>query len=173
MDLAPGRPLSGTAARRGSTMLRLAIALLSCPAPGLAGSLPEPLGSMAQRADLVAAGECTSESSGWNEHGFITTTVRFRLLRVFKGPLREEVTVKTLGGRVGSESMTASHGATLAAGEVVLLFLTRSEFGDYFVVAGGDQGKIAITAVPPDWPAAPSAGTQAEFVRLWTDTTAH
>lgn len=161
-------PMSGDVARRLALLLLLvAVPFIVRPQLTVAGDLPEPWAALARQADVIALGECASETSSWNDEGnLITTAVQVRLNRVFKGAVTRAVTVKTLGGRVGDESMAASHGASLAAGEQVLLFLKRSEFGDYYVVAGGEPGKVVVGEVPAEWPAAPSAGTLAELARL-------
>jgi len=97
--------------------------------------------------------------------GIIVTTLEFRPNRFFKGDLARTLTIKTLGGRVGDESLQASHGASLAAGEQALLFLKRSEFGPYFVVVGGESGKLAIDGLSQQ-PGGPTMGTRTELVRL-------
>lgn len=122
---------------------------------------------LARTADVIVAGECVAEHSDWDDTaGLIVTTIEFRPRRFYKGELARTLTVKTLGGRVGDESMTASHGASLAGGEQVLLFLKRSEFGSHFVIAGGEAGKVKLEALPDDAGAAPTMGTLSELTRL-------
>jgi hypothetical protein len=153
----------GAGARRNLLVaLLLAASFHFQPQPAAAEGWDE----LAAQSDIIAVGECADESSGWEDQGLITTTVRFRLHRVFKGSVSRALTVKVLGGRVGDESMSASHGATLAAGEQVVLFLKHSEFGDYYVVAGGEQGKVVVDEVPAEWLGAPAAGTASELTRL-------
>ena len=131
-------------------------------------SLPAPLVALAQSADVIVSGECASERSAWDDGAsVITTTIEFRPHRFYKGDLARSLTIKTLGGRVGDDSMEASHGASLAAGQQVLLFLKRSEFGAYFVVAGGESGKIEIDGAAP-FTGPPAIGTRSELVRLLT-----
>jgi len=122
---------------------------------------------LASDADVIVAGECAAERSSWDDvAGIIVTTIEFQPRRFYKGELARTLTIKTLGGRVGDQSMAASHGASLASGEQVLLFLKRSEFGPYFVVAGGDEGKVQIEGLPDDAGGAPTMGTRAELNRL-------
>lgn len=159
--------MSGNVARYLVLPLLAAAPFITRPHLTVAAELPQQWAALARQADVIALGECAAEASRWSDDGgIITTSVQFRLQRVFKGALTRAVTVKTLGGRVGDESMTASHGASLAAGELVLLFLKRSEFGDYYVVAGGELGKVVVGEVPAEWTATPSAGTPAELARL-------
>jgi hypothetical protein len=118
-------------------------------------------------ADVIVLGECAAEASGWDETaGFITTTIQFRAQRFYKGAITPTLTIKTLGGSVGDESMAASHGASLAAGEQVLLFLQRSEFGPYYVVAGGETGKLVVDNPIANTDGRPTQGTRAELIRL-------
>jgi hypothetical protein len=128
--------------------------------------LPAGWAGLARTADVIVAGECAAERSSWDQgSGVIVTTIEFRPQRFYKGEPARVLTIKTLGGRVGDESMAASHGASLAGGEQVLLFLKRSEFGDYFVVAGGEAGKLRLDALP-EQSGGPTAATLAELARL-------
>jgi hypothetical protein len=100
---------------------------------------------LARSADVVALGVCRSTESAWDkQHRFIETTIHFLPTRSFKGVATGPLTVKVLGGRVGEEGMTASHSTTMARGEEAVLFLRRSQFGSYFVVAGGPKGKLPV-----------------------------
>jgi len=146
----------------------VALSLLSITASAFA---EENLGAhwlrLASSADVIVLGECAAERDGWDESGgLITTTIQFRTHRFYKGEIAPTLTIKTLGGSVGDESMSASHGASLAAGEQVLLFLKRSEFGPYYVVAGGEAGKVRVEGWPSRSGTRPTQGTRAELVRL-------
>jgi hypothetical protein len=121
---------------------------------------------LSAEADLIALGECVSEHAEWNADSFIATTIELRIQRVFKGEVTPAVTVKTLGGTLDGETVTASHGATLAAGERVVLFLERSEFGSYYVIVGGEQGKVVVGAAALPSTEVPAAGTTEELARL-------
>jgi hypothetical protein len=133
--------------------------------PPFAGAGDAPRFGATADADVIVLGECAAERSEWDESAsLITTTVEIRPLRFYKGEPSDRLTVKTLGGRVGGESMSASHGATLHAGEQVLLFLRRSELGDYYVVAGGEAGKVKVAAATLE--AAGTLGTPEELQRL-------
>jgi hypothetical protein len=142
-----------------------ALSLLSFTSSALAdneGLAPHWL-RLASAADVIVLGECAAERGGRND-GLITTTIEFRAHRFYKGELEPTLTIKVLGGSLGDESMSASHGASLAAGEQVLLFLKRSEFGPYYVVAGGEAGKVRVVTSMAG--TRPTQGTRAELVRL-------
>ncbi len=101
--------------------------------------------ALAQRADLIAFGTCEAAESSWDDqHRFIITALRFRPRRSFKGHSPSIVTVKTLGGQIGMEGMIASHSAAMSSGEDAVLFLQHSRFGDYYVLAGGADGKLPV-----------------------------
>jgi hypothetical protein len=100
---------------------------------------------LARGADVIALGVCLSTESAWDaQHRFIETTIRFQPTRSFKSVATAPLTVKMLGGQVGAEGMTASHSTTMAVSEEAVLFLRRSQFGSYFVVAGGPNGKLPV-----------------------------
>jgi hypothetical protein len=161
--------MTGRFAKRFNRSLVASVisSLLACVLPAAAqDQMAESWAGLAREADLIALGECASEHAAWSDDNFIATTVQFRLHRIFKGDVTPVVTVKTLGGTLGDETVTASHGATLAAGEPVLLFLKRSQFGSYYVIVGGEEGKVTVNEVPTEWSGAPTAGTTAELARL-------
>ncbi|MBP1687352.1 MAG: hypothetical protein H6Q33_3495 [Deltaproteobacteria bacterium] len=104
---------------------------------------------LANTADVVALGVCVSSESAWDaQHRFIETTIRFQPTRSFKGVAAGPLTIKVLGGQIGTEGMTVSHSTTMAVREEAVLFLQRSRFGAYFVVAGGPNGKLPVQRDP-------------------------
>lgn len=162
--LASRRPSRAGSQWRKTAGAALASLLLALGASS-AGAQPVEWTRLARAADVVVLGECVAETAAWDD-GIIATTVQFRPHRFYKGNLAPILTVKTLGGRVGDDAMAASHGAALAAGEQVLLFLQRSEFGPYYVVLGGDAGKLTVKGLPGEAGRAPTMGTRAELIRL-------
>ena len=104
---------------------------------------------LARQAEVIAFGHCQSAESSWDEqHRFIITTIHFQPRQTFKGAAADSLTVKVLGGQLGTEGMTASHSAALTAGETAVLFLQHSRFGDYFIITGGADGKLAVGTEP-------------------------
>jgi hypothetical protein len=136
----------GTRAIKQMQRLACLIALLLPVAIAAGGEAPaSSLRQLARHAELIAFGRCQSAESSWDEqHRFIVTTIRFQPRRTFKGVAGDSLTVKVLGGQVGDQGMAASHSATMGTGEEAVLFLQRSRFGDYFVVAGGADGKLPV-----------------------------
>jgi hypothetical protein len=147
-----------------SFLVSWAIVSLASLSPAGA-QLPEPLAALAREADLVVLGECASEHAEWNADSFIATTIELRIHRVFKGEVTPLVAVKTLGGTLDGETVSASHGATLAAGERVVLFLKRSAYGPYYVIAGGEQGRVVIDDATP-WSGAPVTASMDDLAQL-------
>lgn len=104
---------------------------------------------LARTADVVALGVCLGSQSAWNsQRRVIETTIRFRPIRAFKGEATAPLTIKVLGGRVGAEGMAASQSTTLAVDEEAVLFLRRSQFGAYYIVADGPRGKLTVQRDP-------------------------
>ena len=107
------------------------------------------LATLVNEADAIVLGTCESAVSTWDEHHhFIVTRSTVRTRRQFKGMTDETVTVQTLGGTIGDEGMVASHGASLRQGEPAVLFLKRSQYGPYFVIWGGEDGKLQVEESP-------------------------
>lgn len=103
------------------------------------------LATLAHEADSVILGTCESVVSTWDEEAHvIVTRATVRASRRFKGTPDDTVVVQTLGGTVGELTMVASHSVTLNQGEPAVLFLRRSRFGSYWVVWGGDEGRLAV-----------------------------
>jgi hypothetical protein len=136
----------GTKAIKQMRRLACAVALVLPLATAAGAEAPvSSLRQLARRADLIAFGHCQSAQSSWDEqHRLIVTTFRFQPRRTFKGVAVDSVTVKALGGQVGDQAMTASHSTAMRTGEEAVLFLQRSRFGDYFVIAGGTDGKLPV-----------------------------
>jgi len=126
--------------------IALLLALI-CPFAAAAADVgAEKFVTLAAPADVVALGTCMTADSAWDEqHRLIVTTVKFHATRYLKGAAGGTLTVRVLGGTVGNDGMRASHAATLGVGEEALLFLRRSQFGPYFVIWGGVDGKMPVT----------------------------
>ncbi len=123
--------------------------LLLAPSTVSAGgvSMDSKFTPLVQRSDIVAFGTCQTAESTWDDqHRFIITTVTFRPSRSFKGDAPTNLTIKLLGGQVGTEGMIASHSAGMNPGEDAVLFLQRSQFGTYYVITGGADGKLPVRA---------------------------
>lgn len=103
------------------------------------------LSALGRQADAVVLGACESVVSTWDaQHRFIVTRATFRVRRELKGSAPKRVTIHTLGGKVGDVSMVASHAVSLQPREAAVLFLRRSEYGSYYVIWGGEQGKLPV-----------------------------
>ncbi len=133
------------ALRRAACLL----GLLALTAPASAAPPDARLKPLALQAELIAFGTCESTQTGWDaEHRWIVTTLKFRPRRSFKGQPGSNLTIKVLGGQIGSEGMIASHSAAMSPGEDAVLFLTQSRFGDYYVITGGADGKLSVRVDP-------------------------
>jgi hypothetical protein len=101
---------------------------------------------LARTADAIVLTSCDSDGAAWSgDPPIIVTRYRCRVERAFKGQAADPVMVQVLGGRMGKVSMDASAGAKLTPGTSMVLMLRRSQFGPYYVVAGGTSGALPVT----------------------------
>jgi len=103
--------------------------------------LPE----LVEQSDTIIQGQVQQNESRWdNQKKLIFTDVWVRVNDVLKGTPQTNVTVRHLGGTVGSINMAASGMPVFRNGEDVILFLKRNPETTYHVV-GMAQGKYEIT----------------------------
>jgi hypothetical protein len=129
--------------RRPSQFLAPLVAvLLSCV--GTTATTLERLSveRMAVVAQFVVRARCISNSSVWDK-GEIWTFTRFQSGEVWKGDALGEVTVRLLGGTVGSLTSHVSGVPRFRVGEEVILFLEPTSGGDFTVVSW-EQGTFRI-----------------------------
>jgi hypothetical protein len=122
--------------------------VLALAAPGWAGqsaSTDSVLG-LAQTADAIVLTSCDDGASRWTgDPPIIVTRHQCRVERAFKGQPGDTISVQVLGGRVGDVTMNASTGLSVGPGVDAVLLLRRSEFGPYYVIAGGSAGVLPVT----------------------------
>ncbi|MBI3089926.1 MAG: hypothetical protein HYY96_04605 [Candidatus Tectomicrobia bacterium] len=100
------------------------------------------------KADAIFYGICEAVEEAWNsERTKILTKARFSVREVLKGELGAEVTVSSLGGRVGDLAMLVPASPKFKAGEEAVLFLWQNPEGAYFVL-GMVQGKKDVLTDP-------------------------
>ncbi len=98
---------------------------------------------LATRATAVARLRCLGAESSW-EKGEIWTDTRFEVVEQDKGSLLVLVTVRTLGGSVGSLHSRVEGIPAFHPGEEVYVFLWRHD-SEPFRVLGWSQGTFRIT----------------------------
>jgi len=124
---------------------------LASPAPA-SGPLARGLPELARGAPLIFLGRCEAISSHWNpDHTLILTACRFRIQRPLKAALGTTLTLQELGGTVGDTHLDVSGAPQYAAGEEVLLFARRTEWG-VGATAGASRGRFEIVRDAPDRP---------------------
>ena len=104
---------------------------------------------MANQAQAIVIGTCTSVRSEWNEEGtkiftYITISPEISL----KGDqILPEITIKQPGGDVGGIGMYVDGASVYEEGEEAILFLERGRKGIYRTL-GLSQGKLSIKTDP-------------------------
>jgi hypothetical protein len=104
------------------------------------------LDQLASSADNVARVRCVRAESQ-RENGAIWTVTTFNVIETMKGNLPAQVTVRLPGGRFGHFTETVDGTPKFNSGEEVIVFLERSQSGD-FSVAGWVQGTFRIARDP-------------------------
>ena len=131
-------------------MRRLAVfgsGLLICCAAVPGTTLEKmPLERMADVAKVIVRARCVSNSTRWDA-GEIWTLTTFEVAEAWKGLATERVTVRLLGGTVGSLTSTVSGVPRFRAGEEVILFLEPTARGDFTVVSW-QQGTFRVGRDP-------------------------
>ena len=101
---------------------------------------------LVNQATAVARLRCIGVQSVWQD-GEIWTETRFEIVEVSKGLLPGVVSVRMLGGSVGSLHSRVEGVPAFRPGEEAYLFLWRPE-GEPFRVLGWSQGTFRITRDP-------------------------
>jgi hypothetical protein len=104
---------------------------------------------LARQADAVFVGKVREMKSEWTKNrGSIVTRVTLGVGQVIKGqPSTTTVTIVTPGGEIDGVGELYTHMASFKQQEEVVVFLERSQTGEYRV-AGGSQGKFTVERDP-------------------------
>lgn len=109
------------------------VALLAAPAA--ATTLAQmSLSQLTQAARVIVRARFLGGASNW-QRGEIWTASRFRVLETFKGRTAAEITVRTIGGRVGGVESLVDGVPHFVHGEEVVLFLDPLPQGGYAITA--------------------------------------
>jgi len=133
--------------RFGRRFFGFCAGLLICCAAVLGTTLEKmPLERMADVARVIVRARCVSNSTGWDA-GEIWTVTTFEVAETWKGLATDRVTVRLLGGTVGSLTSTVSGVPRFRTGEEVVLFLEPTTRGDFTVVSW-QQGTFRVGRDP-------------------------
>lgn len=105
-----------------------------------------PLERMTRVAQVILRARCVSNLTRW-DGGEIWTFTTFEVAETWKGAATEQVTVRLLGGTVGSLTSTVSGVPRFRTGEEVILFLEPTARGDFTVVSW-QQGTFRVGRDP-------------------------
>ncbi len=107
------------------------------------------LKNLLDAADTVVLTRCDAGTSTWSgSPPIIITEHRCHVSQVFKGESADAISVHVLGGQVGDVGMAASAGGGVSADIDMVLLLQRSQFGAYYVIAGGASGAMRVSGGP-------------------------
>lgn len=102
------------------------------------------LEDLVSHSSHIIVGRCVSTNSSWNAKGtLILTYSRFTVDQSLKGNATSQITVVTVGGRVGDHTQAVSGMPHFSPGQEALLFLEPGRAGNHQVV-GMIQGHFAI-----------------------------
>jgi hypothetical protein len=97
---------------------------------------------MSHTAQAIVRARCADNLTGWDA-GEIWTFTAFDVQEVWQGSMPPRITVRLLGGRVGNLTSSVSGIPRFRPGEEVVMFLERTQRGDYSVVSW-EQGTFRI-----------------------------
>jgi len=130
----------------GRTLTLLVVLGMTASPAGAALVVPHTVESLDEAADLVVRGRIGQRWSKWDEaHRRIWTHTEVEVLEDLRGSgtAPEVVTLRSLGGTVGTVSMRISGAPELGAGEEFVLFL-RAEGDDRYGIVGLSQGAFRL-----------------------------
>lgn len=133
--------------RAGRRFSTFCVALLICCARVPATTLERmSVERMAATAQVIVRARCVSNSTGW-DIGEIWTFTTFEVAETWKGSRSGRVTVRLLGGTVGSLTSHVSGVPRFRLGEELILFLEPTKLGDFTVVSW-EQGTFRVGRDP-------------------------
>lgn len=103
------------------------------------------LAQLANASQEIVRAKCIANSTTWDE-GEIWTLTRFAVEETWQGSATGEITVRLLGGRAAQFTSRVSGVPRFHPGEEVILFLERTDRGDYSIVSW-QQGTFRIQRV--------------------------
>jgi hypothetical protein len=104
------------------------------------------LARLARTAQIIVRARCVSNSARW-DGGEIWTITTWEEIELWKGSTSGLITVRLLGGTVGSVTSNVSGVPRFRPGEDVILFLEPLAQGDYSVESWG-QGTFRVYRDP-------------------------
>ena len=97
---------------------------------------------MSRAAQVIVRAQCQGNTTGWDA-GDIWTFTTFDVEEVWRGEAPAQISVRLLGGRAGNLTSSVAGIPRFQPGEEVVLFLERTERGDFSIVSW-EQGTFRI-----------------------------
>lgn len=105
------------------------------------------LKDLAKKSDAIVLARVEDETARYEANKEIFTYVTLRVLEPVKGPKKDEViTIRQIGGTVGTIASIVPGTPKFTKGEEVVLFLTKRDGAGYPWVMGLQQGKYNVSA---------------------------
>jgi hypothetical protein len=117
-------------------------AFLACPSAGATTFARMSVAEMSRASSAIVRAKCVANTAGWEE-GEIWTFTAFEVEETWRGEAPARITVRLLGGRLGSVTSSVSGVPRFRAGEEVVLFLEPSPKGNFSIVSW-EQGTFRI-----------------------------
>ena len=134
------------AARGSLTPLLTLVLILAMVGTSYATIVPKmDLPELVQKSDSIIEGHVDSVVSQWDPSvKLIYTYISIRIDEQVKGSNGQSLTIKQVGGRVGSLDMNAVGMPVFKAGQQVVLFLKKQATGGTYEALGLDQGVYQV-----------------------------
>ncbi|HKV03582.1 MAG TPA: hypothetical protein VJO53_00600 [Candidatus Acidoferrales bacterium] len=100
------------------------------------------LAQLSQTAQFIVRAKCLENTTGWDS-GEIWTLTSFEVEESWRGAAPERVSVRLLGGRIGSLTSRVSGVPRFRPGEETVLFLESTPRGEFTIVSW-EQGTFRI-----------------------------
>jgi hypothetical protein len=117
-------------------------AFLVCPSVGATTFAHMSVAEMSRASSAIVRARCVTNTVGW-EAGEIWTFTAFEVEETWRGETPSRITVRLLGGRLGSVTSSVSGVPRFRMGEEVVLFLEPAPNGNFSIVSW-EQGTFRI-----------------------------
>jgi|SRR5580704_262454 hypothetical protein len=116
--------------------------MLACPSLDATTFARMSVAEMSHAARVIVRAKCLANRVGWEE-GEIWTFTTFQIEETWRGAPPGRITVRLLGGRLGSITSTVSGVPRFRSGEDVVVFLEPARDGNFSIVSW-QQGTFRI-----------------------------
>jgi hypothetical protein len=131
---------------RSAMVTLVAFALVGASTAGATTVQKLSLQELAKRSDAIAVAVVEDATARYDANKEIYTYITLRVLDPVKGAHKDEtLTIRQIGGTVGSIASVVSGMPTFKKGEEVVVFLSQKDPAGYPWVMGLQQGKYSVS----------------------------